>query len=157
MALKTDWQPLEWNVGYFTLAASERGGIVVSATGSTLPGSGGAMDHYSQRAEYAANGSGRYPLGILFNTFVNKDLTQQTLNYLKGEAQVGDKASIVKKGHMTTNFIVGATSVVPGQPAYLGATGTITPTYTNDVATPRIGRFESRPDQNGYCKIYVDC
>lgn len=152
MALKPHIDALKYQVGFFVNAEATPGGVLVSAT--STPASGTALDNAAAIAEYAANPSGRYPIGVLLDTFVNKDLTEQSLNRFKSERQVGDKASILQKGEVVTDRVVGAASVWVGQPAYLGATGYITPTQA--TFAPQIGRFLSRPDQDGYTKIFVD-
>lgn len=154
MALKPHRYVLEYQNGFFMNSTASRGGVVVSATGT--PGSGAAMDNANQYCEYATLPSGRYPLGVLLNDFVNKDLTDNPLNAYLDEKQIGDKAAICKKGEVVTNLLSGATSaIIPGQPAYLGANGTIA-SSGNPVQCPVVGRWMSRPDQDGYAKIDID-
>lgn len=158
--LKPDQDILAYEVGFFMNTTAEGGVVVVSYTGTV--GSGAAMDNANQSVEVASNPSGRYPIGVLLNTFVNKDLTQQTLNPYKfpSERQVGDKAAILKKGMCVTNAILGSTtaSVVPGQPAYLHGTGFISSQLNPQVgySAAQVGKFLSKVDQDGYVKVFID-
>lgn len=153
MALKPNYNVTSYEVGFFLNETAERGLMLCSATGT--PGSGAAMDSFNQLATVAVNPSGRYPLGMLWEDFVNQDLTEQPLNRFKYVAQMGNKATIITQGTMLTDRVVGASTVIPGQPAYLAGTGLISATQANGA--PQIGRFLSRPDADGYAKISVNC
>lgn len=159
MALKPD-RSFEsfYEVGFFVNSVAEAGGIVCGPSGLGTPGSGAAMDNANQVAEYATSASGRYALGVLCNTFVNKDLTQRTLNPYKSERQIGDKATIINKGWVTTNMLVDGFSanVVPGQPVYLGASGKLTTNSVWPQYGMQVGRIMSKADQEGYVKVRID-
>lgn len=162
MSLKPARDILAYEISFFSNAAMTRGGVVCSYSGVNQA-SGQALDHSLAIAEYAANPSGRYPLGILGNDVVNQDLTAFPLNRFKDEKQLGDKVTIYRKGWVLTNNLsatVSAANVMPGQPAYLGATGTISNSASAGLpvgtTTLQIGRFLSRPDQDGYAKVQVD-
>ncbi len=155
MALKPHIDPLKYQVGFFVNTVAERGGILVATTGQgVIPGSGAAMDNFYQMAEYGAAATGRFPLGMLLDDFVNKDLTEIPLNRFKSERQIGDKASIMQKGEAVTNQLWSAGSVTPGQTAYLSGTGTISPVQVG--LAPVVGKFLSRPDADGYAKVFID-
>ncbi len=161
MALKPAYEALVWETSFFCNSTVERGTVVLAYTGTV--GSGQALDSFNQLvvvnglAYTGVPANPLYPQGILWNTFVNKDLTQQTLNYLKHETQVGDKASIIRKGTVVTNAIYPGSSaaIQPGCPAYLAQSGLITPTLAG-ATQPQIGNFLSRPDSDGYAKVYIN-
>ena len=99
------------------------------------------------------------------NDVVNIDLTRQTLNPYKSEAQVGDKVLIAKKGYVVTNQVYPTSSISVGGKAYLGPSGYISPNSgvlvgtwgaANSVLAPEVGKFLSLPDEDGYCKVYID-
>jgi len=154
MALKPQRSStINYNVQFFANAVADRGGIVCATTGT--PGSGAARDSANMTVEYAANPSGRYPIGLLLNDIVNKDLSQTWRNDFRYETQVGDKVPIATKGTFTTNALTGGTaSVIPGQPAFLGPTGTIT--ATQPTGARQVGTFQSRVDEDGYFSVQID-
>ena len=68
---------------------AERGGVVSLSTA----GSGASLDNGNAVVTYAADPSGKVPLGLLINDMVNIDLTRQHLNQHKDEVQKGGKCS----------------------------------------------------------------
>lgn len=161
MALKPDRSsPTEthYDISFFCNTVAEAGGVVCGPSGLGTAASGSAMDSSSAVVEYAATPSGRYPIGVLLNNFVNKDLTQQTLNPYKSERQIGDKATVMTKGWVVTNFAGAGLSanILPGQTAYLGASGNIIHNTVHPLYGASVGRFMSKVDQEGYFKVKVD-
>jgi hypothetical protein len=154
MALKPDMNVRSWETEFFLNQTAARGTFLVATTGT--PGSGAAMDSFNQLADVAVNPSGRYPLGVLNNEFVNVDLTRTRLLSERLEVQVGNRASIIRVGEITTNSIVPntAAAVTIGQPAYLGASGLISSVQAQGA--PAVGQFRSRPDEDGYVKVRID-
>lgn len=154
MALKPQRSStINYNVNFFASAVADRGGIVCATTGT--PGSGAARDSANMTVEYAVNPSGRHPIGLLLNDIVNKDLSQTWRNDFRYETQVGDKVPIATKGTFTTNLLSGGTTgIVPGQPAYLAPTGTISAVQAQ--GTLKIGTFQSRVDEDGYFSVQID-
>lgn len=156
MALKMDRQIDATELGYFVNTVQERGYVL----SETTYGSGIALDSPSNVAIAATVASGSRPLGILLNDFVNLDLTRQPLNWHKDQAQIGNKATILTKGWVVTNAITAGLTVKAGDDAILDVSGLIknvSPGLNlNYVANPKIGRFRSSVDENGYARIYVD-
>jgi hypothetical protein len=169
-------------IGY----GGERGGWVsatgVNAAASNVA-SGAAMDQAANQVWYGLPCTGVRPIGVLLNDVVNIDLTRQILNPYKSEVQVGDKVTLLKKGYVVTNRIVESIGAVvvritPGAPAFTGPSGFITsvasgtphmlqPTGATQDWVSRgmlnsasgsyvVGKFLSRPDEDGYAKVYVD-
>lgn len=151
MALKGDMQPVQDSVdiNFFMDSVAERGGIPCISTVS----SGVNYDSSLNVAVYQVNPSGKFPVGVLQQDVVNKDLTQTHLDNYRDEVQVGGKVTMYRQGRFTTNFVWGTPTA--GAPAYLGPSGNVSPTR-QDAWTPQVGRFETTKDQNGYATIYVN-
>ena len=155
MALKTDRSTLQTDISFFMNEAATRGGIASLSTG----GSGAAMDQGAALVTYAADASGKVPVGLLLNDMVNIDLTRQHLNQHKDEVQKGGKVTLLQKGFVVTNNLEGANPSA-GDPAFLGHSGNIAASdiITDDTQTAAlsVGRFLSGVDEDGYAKLYVD-
>jgi len=150
MALKGDRYLAITEIGFYMDQVAECGGVAVLKTA----GSGVALDQQDAEVEYAANPSGEYPVGLLLNDMVNKDLTRTHLNFQKTEQQKGSKVSLLRDGWVVTDRLEG-TGIVPsgGEKAYLGLSGLLTTAAGCD--NPEVGRFESSRDEDGYVKVYV--
>ena len=70
MALKSDRSTLQTDISFFMNEAATRGGVVTLSTA----GSGASMDNGNAVVTYAANASGKVPLGLLVNDMVDIDL-----------------------------------------------------------------------------------
>lgn len=157
MALKTDRSVLDTDISFFMNEAATRGGVASVSTG----GSGAAMDQGEALVTYAADASGKVPVGLLLNDMVDIDLTRQHLNQHKDEIQKGGKVTLLRKGYVVTNSLTG-TSPSAGDPAYLAANGNLAVTDLAsddgdaDGSTRLVGRFLSGVDQDGYAKVYID-
>lgn len=152
MALKGDRNILDYELGFYMSTAADAGGIVSI---STL-GSGTSMDNGSAVVAYAAASSGNVPVGVLGNKFVSYDLTRQHVNQYAPEAQVGTKATIYTKGWVVTDMLVPGITVAAKDYAYMGASGLFTNAWVNDVATPKVGVFMSKKDENGFAKVSIN-
>ncbi len=92
--------------------------------------------------------------------FVNYDLTRQHLNTARDEIQLGGKVPIWSKGWVVTNFIIGTPAA--GDIAVLDNSGNVSPvtvatsTSFNFFNKPRVGKFESAKDEDGYAKVAFD-
>ena len=151
MALKGDRYIEMTDISHFMNEAAEVGGCVSYSTS----GSGAALDQSANLVTYAASSSGAVPVGILLDPMVNYNLTRQHLNWHKLEKQVGDKVPVVTRGWVVTNMLVPGTSPTAGNTAYLGASGLLTPTFGSAV-TSTVGRFESKKNEDGYVKVWVN-
>jgi hypothetical protein len=160
MALQADRNVKFTDISYFVNAISgpsttrmEAGGVLCAST--STPASGAAMDSSAAVAEYATNPSGRVPIGILLNDFVNIDLSRQQLNQYKDEQQIGNKATIMRQGYVVTNMIdsTSATGTIPSV-AYAGSSGLLTQSVVSGY--PIVGQFISRKDADGYAKVLVN-
>ncbi len=154
MALKGDRQIDHVSIRYFLDEVSEKGNVLVVSTA----GSGIALDNSANLATVAGNSSGNRPLGILLNEFVNVDQTRQPVNWHKDQSQQGDKCSILTKGWVVTDRVTGAINA--GDHAILSSSGTVAALAPgaawNEAANPKIGRFRTGLDHNGFATLYVD-
>lgn len=164
MALKGDRYEFMTDISYFMNSAATRGGIVVAQT----VGSGAALDQSQALVQYASNPSGMQPVGALLTDVVNLDLTRQHINFHRDEVQIGGKVTLLKKGWLVTNNIIGTPSL--GDNAYLTSSGSVMPlnpyntSATNFKANgainvglnPLVGKFLSTMDEDGYAKLQVE-
>lgn len=148
MALKGGILPISTNIDFFLNEVAERGVFLSYSTA----GSGEAMDDSAALATVAANPSGQQVLGCLLNDMVNIDQTRQHLNWHQDEVQIGSKVTILDKGWVVTNKVLGTPTV--GQTAYLGNSGNVTATQA--AGAPTVGRFRSVKDNDGYIKVDVN-
>lgn len=148
MALKGDRHELVTDISFFMNEVAERGGVVVFSTA----GSGAALDDAAALVTYAANGSGKVPVGILLNDMVSIDQTRQHLNWHKDEVQKGSKVTVLRNGWVVTDRVNGTPTV--GQTAYVADSGRITPTSAAGYAT--LGVFLSVKDNAGFAKVAVN-
>lgn len=149
MALKPDINAIYEDTRFFFDTTAERGGIASLVTA----GSGVAKDASVNVAEYSANPSGKKPLGVLMQDVVNVDLTKYKLNFYKDQVQIGGKVTLIKKGEVTTNFVLGTPSA--GDVAYLGGSG-YTQNSRLNTGFPRVGEYQTSKDSNGYITVFVD-
>jgi hypothetical protein len=156
MALRSDRSTLQTDISFFMNEAATRGGVAVQSTG----GSGASMDNGTALVTYAANASGKIPVGLLLNDMVSIDLTRQHLNQHKDEVQKGGKVTLLQKGFVVTSNLEGTPAA--GNVAYLGHSGNLSGSNItsndsdSDGSTIVCGRFLSAVDEDGYAKVYID-
>lgn len=161
MALKGDRYELFVDISCFGNSVMTRGGVATYAG----IGSGGAMDQSQAYIQYSANSSGQIPAGLLLNDMVSIDLTRQHINYYQDQIIIGGKLSLAKKGTwVTSNLTQGPSPIAYGDLAVLTSSGNImnlpasyeyTPSW-NKSQNPKIGKFLSSADEDGYAKVQVD-
>ena len=155
MALKGDRYELQTDVSFFMNEVAERGGVVVL---NNTP-SGAAMDASNNVVAYAANPSGKAPMGILLNDMVNLDLTRQHINWHKDEIQKGGKVTVLRKGYVLTNKISTSGTPAAGDKAYVAESGLISlsgKAVSLDAGAVAIGRFLTAKDADGYAKVEIN-
>lgn len=152
MALKSYRYFVADTQDFFMNEVAERGGVVVLST----VGSGISNDQGEMLVTYAANPSGKLPVGILMQDMVNKDLTQTHLNYFKDEVQLGSKVNLWTKGTVVTNMIMPGQTPAVNKVAYASLSGLLTVTDTNPNNTPIVGVWLSSKDADGYAKLSFD-
>jgi hypothetical protein len=159
MALKGDRYELQTDISMFGNSLMTRGGVACFASA----GSGAAMDQSVALVQYSANSSGTVPKGLLLQDMVQLDLTRQHPNFYRDEVQIGGKLALANKGYWVTNsIIVGAAAIGVGDVAVLCSSGNITnlaasaewgATAWNKAVNPRVGRWTSIQDEDGYAKL----
>ena len=158
MALKADRYELQTDISFFyNDSAVSRGGVVVH---DSTTASGAAMDQGVNLVKYKAAAATDVPVGILLNDVVNKDLTRTHLNQHKDEVQLGGKVTILRKGYVVTNMVIGTPNV--GDVAYAAGTGEAAGDIVSGTLSAAasgalgIGRFMTDKDEDGYCKIEIN-
>ena len=160
MSLKGDRLELQTDISMFGNSLMTRGGIVTYST----VGSGAAMDQSAALVQYAANSSGAVVKGLLLQDMVQLDLTRQHPNFYRDEVQIGGKLAIGTKGYWVTNSIIaGSTAAIAvGDLAVLCSSGNMTnlaasaewgATAWNKALNPKVGRWISTQDEDGYAKV----
>jgi hypothetical protein len=154
MALKPQIDITRYEVSFYATGVMTKGGILCA---TATPGSGAAYDSSNMIVEYAASPSGRNPIGVLLYDVVNQDVTDQPLNRHKHLALVNTKVPIGTQGSVVTNNIFsGATaSIGAGATAYAGPSGQFTNTSVWPYYGTAVGKFMSRVDQDGYCRVAI--
>lgn len=155
MALKPDREEFQTTPLYFMNEVAERGGVAVM---NGTP-SGAATDAANRLVTYAANPSGKVPVGILLNDMVNYDLTKQHINNYKNEVQKGGKVTLLRKGYVLTNRISTSGTPVAGDYAYVADSGLISTSaraLTLDSGAQPIGRFLTAKDSDGYASVEIN-
>lgn len=150
MALKGDREEFHHDIRWFMDQPAERGGIVCVQTAD----SGGNPGGNNNVVAYAANPSGRYPVGLLLYDVVNIDLSRQHLNPYRMQVQMGMKVALMKDGWATTNMIVSGDNPLGGENAYLGPSGLFTLTLAS--GSHKVGQFLGAKDQDGFAPIRIE-
>lgn len=153
MALKGDRVVIETDITLTCETATERGVVLVHKTA----GSGIGLGASAGKADFVASASGQKVAGLLLNDVVSIDETRYHRNFHKDEMKVGERCTLLKKGRVTTNKIVGTPTV--DDIAYLTSSGQLTPTISSTgglVATPKVGKFASGKDADGYAAVDIN-
>ena len=150
MALRPDRFELATDISYFMNVTAERGLVVVHDSS----GSGAALDDSNA---YVAVPTGQAPsttspAGLLLNDVVNIDQTRQHINWHKDETQLGGKVCILRNGWVVTDKVSGTPTA--GNPAYYTSAGLLTP--TDPGSGPKVGRFLSKKDNDGFAKVEIN-
>lgn len=151
MALKGDfclYGPED--ISFYMNDVAERGLLVVHASS----GSGAAMD---QADAYVAVPTGQAPstlspAGMLMCDVVDVDLAKTHQNFYKNEVQKGGKVPLMRHGWALTNEISGTPTA--GDTAFFTNAGLFTP--SDPGSGPKVGRFLSKKDSDGYAKVEVN-
>jgi hypothetical protein len=154
MALKADRDIVTTDITFVLKAAAAAGKIVCYKTvGGSGAGSGVGIGDYAGEVTVVSGtpASGTRPAGLLLNEFVNIDQTVQHRNYQKVQQVVGEPATLLRNGWVVSDQVTGTPAA--GDPAYLGASGVLSPTQTNSI--PAVGEFMSVKDSNGFARVYI--
>lgn len=157
MALKPDREYNEVTdiTNFWTTIAAEKGGCASNVS----QGSGAAMginiDDEANVVGYVGDPSGAIAKGILLQT-VTAPMSgdRDFVNFENSEIRPSDKCTLVKKGFVVTDMIVGTTPTA-GATAYLAASGKLSMANYGS-ASPTVGRFETTVDANGFARVSID-
>jgi len=129
---------------------AEKGGIACQET----VGSGVAMDPVENVAQYAADGSGAVPVGVLLQD-VNPEMstTRDFPDLQSGEKRPGDKVTLLRKGWLVTDMISG--TITAGATVYVGDSGNMSTTLIS-AGHVAVGRVETTADANGFVTVFID-
>jgi hypothetical protein len=163
MALKGDRQEIRGDISFFMNEVASIGGIVSLSTA----GSGAALDQSAALVTYAASASGSQPLGMLMDPeLVNLDTSKYPLNKDKLEQRIGAKVHLMTNGWAVTNAVITGAYGAPiaGSGAFLSGSGNVevgpplnsTIKHISGFYQPRVGKFLSTLDQDGYVKLSVE-
>lgn len=144
--------------------SAEAGGVASLIT----QGSGAALDQNAavngvqpatntvNAVNYATTPSGAIPMGLMLQPVTYYAGSRVYMNYHNGEIRPGQKATLVRKGWVVTNMISGTPTA--GAAAYLAENGKVSATQMSfdDGTAPKVGRFETAKDADGYAKVYID-
>jgi len=134
----------------FALAeVAERGKVVCHVIGTTAAGEVTGLA--------SETGVATQPVGVLLDDVESMNYDRHGEYLQRNVSDVGSVVGIATKGEFETDLIIG--SPTQGQPAYLAAGGSVSPTQagagTVDAA-PRVGTFRSAPNANGFARVYFD-
>lgn len=149
MALKPDRFEQVVDISFFLNEVATRGSICTHQT----TGSGAAMDQSAALVIVATGvGAENVPAGLLLNDMVNLDLTRQHINQHQDEMQQGGKVALLRQGWVVTNSLTSGETPIAGMAAHFDSSGDVTTVTTSQP----IGRFLSKPDEDGYAKVEIN-
>lgn len=129
-------------------ATSEKGGIASVKTA----GSGVSLDDKTNEVDYVANPSGAVAMGVMLADVKTYTGNRWYRNFHNGEVLPGEKCCLIRKGWVVTNAVSGTPAA--GAAAYLAENGNVSATQM--TGAPKVGRFETTKDENGFVKLFVD-
>lgn len=145
MALSPRRQQL-WTEVHFALNNAAERGAIASHTST------------AGEATTLANptGVGTAPIGVLLDDVEPMNFDRHGEYRNRMVVDVGSVVGLGAKGDYETNLIVGTPA--PGNPAYLAASGHVSPTQLTDGITlaPLVGRFRTAKNANGFALVHVD-
>ncbi len=138
------------DISFFMNVVATRGLIVVHDG----VGSGEALDDAASTVAVPTGQapSTTKPAGLLLNDVVNIDQTRQHINWHQDEVQLGGKVCLLRRGWVVTDSISGTPSA--GDTAYYTNAGLVTP--TDPGSCPKVGRFLSKKDVDGFAKVEIN-
>lgn len=157
MALKPDREYNETTdiTNFWTTVAAEKGGCAAVVTQGSGAAIGTNLTDEANVVGYVASSSGAVAKGILVQTVTAAmSATRDFKNFENGEIRPSDKCTLIKKGFVVTDMIVGSTPTV-GAVAYLAASGKISMANAGS-ASPVVGRFDTTVDGNGFARVSID-
>jgi len=145
MALSPRRQQLMTEVHFALAVASERGAI---ASHTATAGEATTLAN--------PTGVGIAPIGMLLTDVESMNFDRHGEYRNRDVNDIGSVVGLGVKGDYETNLIVGTPT--PGAPAYLAASGYVSPTQLTDGITlaPQVGVFRTGLNANGFALVHVD-
>jgi hypothetical protein len=156
MALR-EWRRVEaTTIEYTVAAASERGGVLVAASG--------------QAASYntSITPSSVVPIGILLEDIEAQNYMTHPQYYQRNVSDLGSKVGILTKGEVETDMLdtLAEAHISAGALAYLANSGLLTvaawapgirgSNAEQGTSGVLVGRFLSEVDSDGFAKVRID-
>jgi hypothetical protein len=154
MALKGPRTIIETDNTLQCMSATERGVVLMISTA----GSGVDLGDFAGQADLVGP-SGFEPAGLLLNDIVTIDETRFHRNWHQLVQTPGERSSLLRKGRVITNMIASGVSPAAGDTAYVTTSNKLTNTVSSTggiVATPKVGKFHSKKDENGYATVDIN-
>lgn len=135
-----------WDEVHFAMAVASERGVIVSHT--TTAGEVTSLAN--------PTGTVTYPIGVLLDDVESMNFDRHGEYRNRNVVDVGSVVGIGAKGDYETNRVTGTPT--PGQPAYLHASGFVSPTQLTDGITlaPLVGRFRTSLNANGFALVHID-
>lgn len=155
MARKGDCEIYRDTMKYTCETIANNGDFLVVTTA----GSGVVLGNTMGQASLVANPSGYKVAGMLSHDVVDTDLTRYKLNIYKNEHKKGDPACLFRKAIVTVDSLKSGDAPTAGDTAYLYNNGQVTKTVSATgglVATPKVGEFQGKKDENGFICLEID-
>lgn len=142
--------PLEYDISKKSSTVAEAGQILVVTTS----GSGINLGDSASFAGVVNNPSGYEVAGMVAVDVVSIDTTLYHRNFHNDSALLGEPVPLFTKGKFSTDKISSAVSAI-GNTAYLGLSGWLRNTagVGGTVDTPKVGKFTSLKDENGFAEV----
>lgn len=148
--------PYSYDLGCTMATTGEMGGCVtITGTGVFGPG----LDQANKVVGYSAAPSGKVPMGVLLHTVESYDTSRIPQNFQNPNVvPVNSVVTVARQWRGKTNNLhpatTGVATTIPGATAYVGPNGNFTTLSTSGY--PKVGRFESYVDADGFCEVSVN-
>ena len=148
MALAPSRQIFQTNIDYSLNEVCERGVVCCIVPGTTPVG--------EVTCTAVPTGVGVMPIGVLLSDVEDLNYDRHPEYRQRNVLDVGSVVGLAQEAELLTDRITGAP--VAGNPCYLAANGTLSPTQLTDGITsaPLLGKFLSAPNANGFAKVRID-
>jgi hypothetical protein len=130
---------------HFAMAVASERGVICSHTATA-----------GEVSLASPTGVGVSPVGVLLDDVEAMNFDRHGEYRNRMVVDVGSVVGLAVKGDYETDQVTGAPS--PGDVAYLGANGTVSPTQLTDgiTAAPVVGKFRTGLNANGFALVHID-
>jgi hypothetical protein len=133
------------NIDFAMNAVAERGGV--ACTSATV----GEVEY-----RVVPTGAGVNPIGVMMGDIEDMNFDRHPEYRQRNVDDVGSVVALLYQGEIETNLVIGTPA--QGDPAYLHASGWVSPTRLTDGLNPAplVGRFLAAKNSLGYAKVRID-